>query len=104
MVRCGSSVVWWSETLQDQKVTSREVRAVLLATQRPGMGAEPVKGIKLGRKTPLCFEDVIKDEVRFNLALFFSAQLKRRKDQDQDKGVLSRWRRIRRRKPCDPSS
>ncbi|ETS87119.1 hypothetical protein PFICI_00947 [Pestalotiopsis fici W106-1] len=44
------------------------------------LGPEPIKGLKLGRKAPKCFEDIIDDEVRINLSLPFSAQLKRIKD------------------------
>ncbi|KAF5578163.1 toxin subunit [Fusarium subglutinans] len=43
-------------------------------------GPEPVKGLKLSKRTAMCFEDVIKDEVRFYLDLPFTAQLKRNMD------------------------
>ncbi|KAK6341644.1 hypothetical protein TWF696_008713 [Orbilia brochopaga] len=41
------------------------------------LGPEPVKGLKIGRKDPLCFDAVLEDEVRVNLALPFSPQLKK---------------------------
>ncbi|KAF3916292.1 hypothetical protein ABW21_db0202732 [Orbilia brochopaga] len=41
------------------------------------LGPEPVKGLTIGRKTPLCFDAVIKGDVKVSLALPFSAQLKK---------------------------